>query len=891
MMPFPRGSAPGIPSMADPDPWPRVKHIVADAIARPKAERASFVAGACGGSDALRREVESLLAAHDAAADFIERGANVPAEAFAELAEAGPEAIRAGAAIGPYRIVRVLGTGGMGTVYLAERADETFHRQVAIKVVAGALARPELVQRFLHERRILAALDHPHIARLIDAGATADGLPYVVMEYVDGEPIDRYCKAKPLAARLELIRQVCTAVHYAHQRLVIHRDIKAGNILVNRDGHPKLLDFGIAKLLEVEAGGERTETGARALTPESASPEQLRDQPVTVASDVYSLGVLLYRVLAERKPFDQATSSPSELVHAICEVDPPPPSQASAPGAPRLVPEVDWITMMALRKEPERRYGSAQQLAEDLTRHLEGRPVIAAPDSWSYRAGKFVRRRWGTVAATAGVIVALAAAVAMTYYQARRAENRFNDVRKLAGSVVGEIYDAMADLPGSTAPRKLLVTRSLEYLDSLAAEAGSDVSLQRELASAYEKIGDVLGNPYGANLGDISGATATFEKLVRLRQAAYDRRSRSWEDVNGLAMAHSKIGDVSYGQGKYDEAVSAYRRGIDLLEANPPPASDVVAATRVRARWYGRSGVALTSGGKPPEAAKALQTAIDLIRPLAEAPDAIPEVKTELAIHSVNLGDVYNYQRDFKKALEYHRLGAETTRALVPPGTQAVSPRRRLALMLARVASDLIDLNQLDEAIAISHEVIALFEALANGDPSSVQFQFDLADVIGNLSIIEEKAGRLDEALASVQRSIAISADAHARNPQSRDHMFNYSGMVIQLGQIHFKRGQPSDAVREYERGLAMLSEPGVADRNPTVVATAREGLGDALVALARRERSGARWREARQHFDGALTAWNAVKANNALAAGDAGKPATLEKKIAECDAALASLR
>ncbi len=512
-----------------------------------------------------------------------------------------PDAIPKGAAIGPYRIVGVLGAGGMGTVYLAERADETFHRQVAIKVVAGALARPELVQRFLTERRILAALDHPHIARLLDAGATDDGLPYVVMEYVDGEPIDVHCKSRPLAARLDLVRIVCAAVHYAHQRLVIHRDIKASNILVNREGQPKLLDFGIAKLLESELeNGERTNTGARALTPESASPEQLKDQPVTVASDVYSLGVLLYRVLAERKPFDQGTSSHADLVHAICEVDPPPPSRASAPGAPRLDPEIDWITMMALRKEPARRYGSAQQMAEDITRYLEGRPVIAAPDSWSYRTSKFVRRRWGTVATTAGVIVALAAGATMTYCQARRAERRFDDVRKLAGSVVGEIYDAIADLPGSTAPRQLLVSRSLEYLDSLAAEAGSDVSLQRELASAYEKIGDVQGNPYSANLGDVSGATATFQKLLAIRQAVYDSRSRAWEDVNALAMAHSKVGDVSYRPGQV-------RRGRGRLPARDRPArshraapAEAGRAIQVRARWYGRSGVALTSWGRSP---------------------------------------------------------------------------------------------------------------------------------------------------------------------------------------------------------------------------------------------------------------------------------------------------
>jgi tetratricopeptide (TPR) repeat protein len=876
--------------MTDQAPWSRVKEIVADALDRPAAERTAFVASACGGSDVLRQEVESLLAAHAAASAFIERPAEVPAEALAGLTTGGPEAIPQGAAIGPYRILRVIGAGGMGTVYLAERADEAFHRQVAIKVVAGALARPELVQRFLTERRILAALDHPHIARLLDAGATTDGLPYVVMEYVDGEPIDRYCKSLSVAARLDLGRQVCAAVHYAHQRLVIHRDIKASNILVNREGQPKLLDFGIAKLLEPDPDGrEHTDTAGRALTPESASPEQLKDQPVTVASDVYSLGVLLYRLLAERKPFDQGTSSSADLVHAICEVDPPPPSRASAPGAPRLDPETDWITMMAMRKEPARRYGSAQQMAEDITRYLEGRPVIAAPDSRSYRAVKFVRRRWGTVAAVAGVIVALAAGAATTFYQARRAERRFDDVRKLAGSVVGEIYDAIADLPGSTAPRQLLVSRSLEYLDSLAAEAGSDVTLQRELASAYEKIGDVQGNPYGANLGDVAGATATFQKLLQIRQAVFDGRSRTWADVNALAAAHARTADMAYGQGKYADSAEAYGRSIALLESNPPPPADAALGGKMLARWHGRRGVALTAGGKPAEAVTSLQTALALLKPLAEAPGADPILQSEMAVHSINLGDVYNYQRDFVKALEYHQLGAATLRRAVPADGRAVSPRRRLALTLARVSADLIDLNRYDEAIAACRETIALFEGLANGDPSSVQFQFDLADVIANLAMIQEKAGSLDDALATVRRSLAISDAAQARNPQFSDHNFNYAGTVVLAGQIHLRRGETADAAREYQRGLAIYAQPGAADRNPAVVPMAQEGLGDALVALAKRERSSARWREARQQFERALTGWNEVKAKGALAPADADKPQLLEKKIAECDAALAA--
>jgi serine/threonine protein kinase len=878
--------------MTDGAPWSKVKEIVADALGRPAAERAAFVAAACGGSDGLRQEVESLIAAHDAAAGFIEQPADVPTAALGELGRSEADRIRPGAAIGPYRILRVLGTGGMGAVYLAERADEAFQRQVAIRVVAGALARPDLVERFLTERRILAALDHPHIARLLDAGATSDGLPYVVMEYVDGEPIDQYCKGRPVATRLALLRQVADAVHYAHQRLVIHRDIKASNILVNRDGQPKLLDFGIAKLLEAElGGGERTDTVARALTPESASPEQLQNLPVTVASDVYSLGVLLYRLVAERKPFDQATSSPSDLVRAICEVDPPPPSQASAPGAPRLAPEIDWITMMALRKEPSRRYGSAQHLGEDIGRYLEGRPGIAAPDSWAYRTSKFVRRRWAMVAATAAVIVALAAGAATTYYQARRAERRFNDVRKLANSVVGEIYDAIADLPGSTAPRQLLVKKSLEYLDSLAAESSGDVSLQRELAGAYEKIGDVQGNPYGANLGDVPGAMATFEKLVRMRQVLYDGRGRTWQDTSALAMAHSKIGDVSYGQGKYAESAEAYRRGIAVLEASEPPAAESVMATRHRSRWHGRAGVALTAAGKPKEAIADLETAIRIVRPVAESPDASPDARTEMAIYSANLGDIYNYQRDFAKALEHHSLAVETLRRLLPPDTKLVSPRRRLALALARVGADLIDLKRYDEAIATTRETITLFEAIAASDPSSVQFQFDLADTIGNLAMIHEKAGALDEALATVRRSLAISDAAQARNPDFADHRFNYAEAVAQLGRIQLRRDEPADAVREFQRALQIVTQPGVADRNPAVIPMDQEGLADALVAQARRERSAVRWREAQQHYERALEGWMGIKAKGALAADDTGKPDALQKKIAECAAALATLR
>ena len=372
-----------------------------------------------------------------------------------------------------------------------------------------------------------------------------------------------------------------------------------------------------------------------------------------------------------------------------------------------------------------------------------------------------------------------------------------------------------------------------------------------------------------------------------MRQSIFDGRDRTWDDVNELADAHAKHGDMAYGQGKYQDSADAYSRGIQLLEANPPPPASRAQGGRMLARWHGRRGVALTAAGKPDDAIEALQRAIEVLQPIANAPGAEPILGTELAIHSINVGDVYNYKRNFAKALEFHQLGVAAMRRGVEADPKSVSPRRRLALTLARVTADLIELKRYDEAIVASRETVTLFQELADGDPGSVQFQFDLADVLSNLAQIHDKLGQYDEALAIVRRSLEISDAAEIRNPNLADHRFNYGEAVGALAAILAHRGQAADAAKEYRRVLALYEQPGVADRNASVVPMAREGLGDALVALARRERSDARWREALQEFERARDAWSAIKAKGALSADDAGKLDVLEKKIAECNAAL----
>ncbi|HEX8281442.1 MAG TPA: serine/threonine-protein kinase, partial [Chthoniobacterales bacterium] len=485
-----------------PERWQRVKEIVADASERAPKERAHFIAAACVDDTALRREVESIVSQ---SADALERCA----ERIAAPAASHDPVI--GTRLGAYEVISEIGRGGMGAVYLARRADREFEKQVAIKVLKRGTDTDEVLRRFRAERQILARLEHPNIARLIDAGTTPDGLPYFVMEHVEGVPITEFARARNLStrARLELILQVCSAVHFAHQNLVVHRDLKPRNILVTEEGVSKLLDFGIAKLLLDHSDAvQLTIEGGQRLTPGYASPEQVRGEPVATTSDIYSLGALLYELLAGSPPhkFETGNPSPTELFRVVVEQE---PARVTS-----IATDLDTILRKALSKEPQRRYSAVATFADDLRRHLDGRPVRARPATLGYRASKFIARNKLGVAAAALVFLTLAAGVAATLWQAREAQRharvaqqqaalaqrRFEDVRKLARAVVFDYHDLVASLRGSTPVRERLVRDALDYLDNLSREGSNDRGLLRELGSAYEKIGKIQGNSYYPNL-------------------------------------------------------------------------------------------------------------------------------------------------------------------------------------------------------------------------------------------------------------------------------------------------------------------------------------------------------------------------------------------------------
>lgn len=575
--------------------WQKVNEIVLDALEMETARRSEFVNSRCDGNTEIRREVESLLANEAAAeaADFFGSSAVVNYAGF--FAQEEDSEARAGQEVGNYRIIREIGRGGMGAVYLAMRADGEFTQQVALKLLKRELNTTNLRRRFSHERQILAALEHPHIARLLDAGTSRDNIPFLAMEYVEGLPIDVFCDKHnyDVKQRLKLFQAVCEAAAFAHRNLVVHRDLKPSNILVTKDGVPKLLDFGIAKLLtpEFEAQSEHTITRLGAMTPAYASPEQLKMESVLTTTDVYSLGVVLYELLAGHRPFEAIEGNLQKTIKAVCETEPPPPSSVVSPNSvaknsfsddttaletdedsfplrqntnienktaantfrrtspqfvslnPHLLKgDLDNIVLKALKKEPDRRYSTVEFFSEDIRRHLEGLPVAACPDTFSYRTEKFIKRNRAGVLAGALILLAIFGGVLATLWQARvaraervKAERRFSDVRKLANSYLFDIFPEIEDLEGSLKAREKIIKTALEYLDSLSPEAEGDLDLQLELATAYEKIGEVQGAVNITNLGNIDAGLESYEKARKLREAVFAANSGDLKNKESLS--------------------------------------------------------------------------------------------------------------------------------------------------------------------------------------------------------------------------------------------------------------------------------------------------------------------------------------------------------------------
>ena len=882
--------------------WQDVERIYHAALQCEKSERTALLERECATDQALRAEVESLLQYAQRPAKFFETPAlEVVAQALAgdlRAEDIAQSSRMIDTRIAQYRIVGKLGTGGMGDVYRAVRADDQYEKQVAIKLVRQGLDTQSVYARFRQERQILAGFEHENIARLIDGGATGEGHPYFVMELVEGQPIDEYCDQRKLGigVRLDLFRTVCSAVQYAHQRLVVHRDIKPSNILVTSEGVPKLLDFGIATVLSVEpySSAASTVTAQRVMTPQFASPEQLRGGIITTATDVYSLGVVLYKLLTGHFPYRVDGSSPYELAHAICEVEAEKPSlvvghsgqttgrqnadskRELSEVAPEWVSsrrntssdklrrtlsgDLDQILLKALRKEPQRRYASAQSFAEDLRSYTLGLPVSARRDTFGYRSGKFIKRHKLSLAVAAVVAmvmvgggVAIIREARIARMQQARAERRFNDVRALANSLLFEIHDSIRDLPGSTATRKLLVDRALKYLDSLSQEAGDVPDLQRELASAYERVGDVQGNPQFANLGDTAGSIASYRKALGIRLALEHEGHASYDDQAALAAVYVKLGFALNATNDFSSALQEFQQAYPIAER-----------------------LATQKKDNP------------------QAQEALGAVCFAMARTLADLGNTAG-------SIEYYRKSAAIREAITggSPAFQAFV-QTRLAGVYGYMSGVVHMQGDTDSALALQSKSRDILARQVKGDPQNATLRQFLLQAEYWMGYYLDEKGLPAQALPHFQTALAgyqalTSADAHDALA-----MRYLSRCYWSVGTALAAEGKAALGIQPARKALQIIETLAAADRADTFyksvdVANARSSLAEVYSRLAEQSRGSdaskiKNWREARAWYQKSLDTWLLLKKKAPLGKFDAAHPDKIVIEIAKCDAALAKL-
>ena len=862
----------------------RVERLFHETLEIEAGLRDAFLTGVCGGNELLRLAVRRLV---DASARVARKpGWSEPAIQNEALRDATPTG---DTTLERYRLIEPIGSGGMGLVYKAVRADDEFSKLVAIKIVqygVGDASHDAIVRRFRQERQILAGLEHPNIARLLDGGSTPDGLPFLVMDYVDGIAIDRYVveRKPPLREILELFRTVCSAVSHAHHNLVVHRDLKPGNILVTATGTPKLLDFGIAKLLDGSA--ERTLTGAGAMTPEYASPEQVRGAAITTATDVYSLGVLLYELLCGVRPY-RATTSALDLAQAISTETPLP---MSARTVKRFDMDLENIVQMALRKEPERRYASVEQFSEDLRRYMEGYPVAARAATRGYRARKFAGRNKASVAAGALVLLTLLAGIAATAWQARLANQRFEDVRDLANAYLFEFHDAIKDLPGSTPARQLVVKRGLQYLDRLALQRG-DSALGRDLANAYIKVGDVQGAIGYPSLGDRKGAIASYRKALAIQESLASASPQNTEIAIELGGAYRRIGEMLMSTGDLSGSAAILRKEGQMLE-----------------KLAGAKGASV-----------AIRDA------LADAYAVLANVTGNN--ENPNLGDA-------KGAMALNLRSRAIREKLVGENPSNRDERFRLSADYARIAALRQAFAENDGSVAAYRQAIVLDEQLIREDPVNVMYRRTAAVYYRSIALVFIRMKNLAEAQRCGEHSALLFELLAKEDPTNIEALEAQADSSWSQGYLLMLKNDPANALKYYDSAIAaygsvtakfpgnlpqglrtvyqLMAELGIKTKDParTLRSAQKELEIDARLLKANSANAGAQrnqgvaytqigqahelmgeWREARSWYQRGLNVWIDLRKKGTLIPMYAPKMDEAIHNVARCDHALAAAR
>jgi serine/threonine protein kinase/tetratricopeptide (TPR) repeat protein len=838
----------------EPDRWQQASPYLDQVLALPLKERPAWLASLRQENPSLAELLQMLLEEHQSLEQehFLEHSPIAPPE---------PPALT-GQSIGAYTLISEIGRGGMGSVWLGQRSDGRFERKAAVKFLNVALLGRAGEERFRREGRILAQLAHPHIAELLDAGVSSSGQPYLVLEYVDGQHIDVYCDQHKLdvEARVRLFLRVLSAVAHAHANLTVHRDIKPSNVLVTAEGQVKLVDFGIAKLLQDEsqpgAATALTREGGSALTPEFAAPEQVTGDPITTATDVYGLGVLLFVLLTGQHPAGRGPHSTAKLVKEIVETEAPRMSTVVARGSGeseavaatavdrattpdrlrrRLRGDLDTIVAKALKKNPGERYASVNPMAEDLGRYLRHEPIRARPDALAYRAAKFLRRYWLPVSAAALVIASLGAGLYTANRERAVAEQRFSQLRQLSNKIF-DLDEDISDLPGSTQARQRLVSAALDYLNGLAPAAHGDLQLSAEIADGYRRVAGIQGVPTQLNLGEPEKAEGNLKRADELTEAVLaahpqDRRAllRSAgiaQDRMILAQEEQRDGDALLYAGKAAERLDAAlqlgsAKGVELLD---------VAGT------YDNIALAYLNMHRYVQAIPYAKRAVELMRPVQFTQDRVPQALSLLAI-------ALRYQGDLEGALQAIQEARRISEQEVDPDSTAQMINEygillRQGLILGEDGG--INLGRPRDAIEPLQKAFRTTEEFARKDPNDAVSRTRVAGAgaaLGNILRQWDPKG----ALAVYDLAAMRAGEVHNSLPAKRAQAALLASSSYALLSLH----RPEEARRRLETALSILrqtkdypSDQIKIDSDPYVVACAladyeaAEGNAGRAVAL-----------------------------------------------------------
>ena len=902
-----------------------------------------------------RAEVEKLLAADSDESTFLQSS---PINAITSEAEI----LKIPEQIGKYKILREIGRGGMGAVYLAKRED--LKKQVALKIIKRGMDTDEILRRFQTERQILANLEHQNIARLLDGGVSEDGLPFIVMEYVAGEDLVTFCDGNDLSfnEKLNLFRKICAAVAYAHQNLVVHRDLKPSNILVTKDGEPKLLDFGISKLLTDENAETGTATSLGMMTPNYASPEQFRGETVSTATDIYSLGVILCELLTGNLPYKIRTKRFDEAARIVAETEPRKPSSLisdlgfrisdskSKDGYkfqtadikiedqkpktknqnrktnlksqilnPKLLRgDLDNIILKALRKETARRYATVEKFSEDIRRHQDGLPVTARPDTFSYRAEKFVKRNKFSVISAGLIFLALIGGVIGTSWQAVRAERqkvlaekRFAEVRELANNVIFKYHDEAEKLTGSTNMREMMITDALSYLDSLAQDSAGDVSLQKELGLAYVRIGKIQGRAYFANLGDTKGAVESYKKGIELLEpfvAKADDVKFQWNFVNSI----SELSGVLRRQGNIAESDIYQKRATELnekfLAANP---DNPILLTRSAYNYYFIGDTLPLGKGENENIAtykKCIKAAEKVLNRdpnhlnsnnvLAAAIQRVGANLIVLARNAEEVGDEQTAQKLTAEAVPYYKRSLEIGENLVKMQPNDALYEGILSAAKYNETDYLIQNKQYREALRIALEGLKNYEGKLKVDPENSENKLNLTYVYNGLNTIYARMNNLQKAAESYRKMIALYDDVIRRDRENLDYSQKRQQSAYFYADELLRLGNTEDAQKVYSEEFAVF-ERNALEKSPLFAASVRgfmlEKTADCDLKRAQKndlipEKQKELYQTALSKYENALELWANGGAQIAPGVSDTDRIKIVKRKAEICRAALAKI-